>query len=90
MPDPDAVSALIYLASCAVNGAVPEPTRVRAMDLPSVYREAERRCSPQRPPPRRQLRRASSSFAKGGNSKLPTCRSLQSFRQEEDYPFRLQ
>ena len=42
MTDSDAVSALTYLVSCAVNGAVPERARVDAMDLPAVYREASR------------------------------------------------
>ena len=36
--------SLVYLVSCAVNGAVPDTGRVSAMDLKAVYDTAKRRC----------------------------------------------
>ena len=42
MPDRDAVGALIYLVSCAVNGETPDAGRAAEMDLTEVYRESER------------------------------------------------
>ena len=35
------VEDLVYLASCAVNGEVPDPARAGGMDLESLYRIAD-------------------------------------------------
>ncbi len=41
MTEDKTVQDIVYLLSCAVNDTVPEPDRIKAMDLPAVYDLAE-------------------------------------------------